>query len=398
LVVRQQCKCSTCGQAHTLRISVGYNLYQEHTFCCVGCNEAIVVGMKVNLQDMSFPLEYISNCHPGTEEGQVINLHPHFTIPEDQLHKDKAFPWLVDNLKVHQVQMAISSERPEFSSLEEKLEYIRSIQSRPVGWKIISKAWSLIQNERDDLAQNYLIQYKDSTFDGPQELNHILFHFCWDLTKPKNWVMYLGANILAAEISHKFLPQYHRFKDYYLTNLCREHLHRYFDIFSEYFQCYSEFNQTFMFAQYGLPLPEESQASSRGFKRTKMFYGNAFEVLTSNFTVLACLNNILSGRRYDTFSTMDLSKYLTIDKASRGNPFKDTQPFFEFSRDLDSVLRNASHHGAMKIDRTNKIISYRSGGTGAIHTIPYSAYLYKCNEIFLKVAALLLLELTISSS
>jgi hypothetical protein len=210
--------------------------------------------------------------------------------------------------------------------------------------------------------------------------------------------MYLDANILAAEVSHEFLPEYHRFKDYYLSSLYSEHLERYFDIFSEYFQDYSEFNQTLMYAQYGLPLPPKAQASSRGFKRTKMFYGNAFEALTSNFTVLACLNNILNGRKYDTFDKMDLSKYLAIDKANRGNPFKDTQPFFEFARDLDSVLRNASHNGAMKIDRDNKVVSYRSGGTGVLHTIPYSEYLYKCNEIFLRVAALLLLELTISSS
>jgi hypothetical protein len=106
--------------------------------------------------------------------------------------------------------------------------------------------------------------------------------------------------------------------------------------------------------------------------------------------------HILNGRKYDQFNTMDLHKYLTIDKANRGNPFKDIKPFCEFSKDLDSVLRNASHHGAMKIDRHNQVISYRSGGTGALHTISYAAYLYKCNEIFLKVAALLLLELTIS--
>jgi hypothetical protein len=151
-----------------------------------------------------------------------------------------------------------------------------------------------------------------------------------------------------------------------------------------------------MFSQYGLPLPEESQASSQGFKRTKMFYGNAFEVLTSHFTILACLNNVRNGRPYDQFNTMALSKYLSIDKAKRGNPFEDAKPFFEFARDLDSVLRNASHHGAIRIEQDSQVITYRSGGTGALHTMPYAKYLYKCNEIFLRVAALLMLELTIA--
>jgi hypothetical protein len=149
-------------------------------------------------------------------------------------------------MAVHEAQMAISSKRPNFSSFEEQREYIRSIQSKPVGWQIISKAWSLMQNGRDDLAQNFLIQYKDPTYDGPSKLNHILFHFCWDLTKPKYWLMYKAARDLKAEISYRFLSEYHRFLDYYLSNLYSENLQRYFDIFSEYFQEFSEFNQTLM--------------------------------------------------------------------------------------------------------------------------------------------------------
>jgi hypothetical protein len=52
----------------------------------------------------------------------------------------------------------------------------------------------------------------------------------------------------------------------------------------------------------------------------------------------------------------------------------------------------------MKIEQNNQVICDRGGGTGALRTIPYTAYLYKCNDIFLRVAALLLLELTISYS
>jgi hypothetical protein len=396
MVVRDLCKCATCEQAHTLRISVGHNPYQEHTFHCGECGEEIVVGMNVDLQKMAVAVKYVSNCEPGTEEGLVINLHPRFTIPEDQLHQDGVFPWLSYDMQIHRVQTEISSEPPKFSSFEEWQEFARSIQSTLAGWQIIRKAWSLTQNGREDLVKTHLIKYKDGTFEDPYELNYVLFHFYWNLTKPKKFRVYMEANELAADISRRFTPEFSRFRCYYLTNLHSGHFRRYFDVFSEYFQDFSEFNQTLMFLQYDLPLPHESQASSRGFKRTKMFYGNAFETLTSNLIVLACLNNIRNGRPYDKFEKMDLSKYLTIDKAKRGNPFEDTEPFFEFARGLDSVLRNASHHGAMKIDREGQVISYRSGGTGALHTMPYSAYLYKCNEIFLRVAALLMLELTIA--
>ena len=68
--------------------------------------------------------------------------------------------------------------------------------------------------------------YQDPTFEGPQELYHILFHFCWNLTKPKNWLVYLAANSLVAEIYHNFLPKFDRFHDYYLSNVHCEHLHK----------------------------------------------------------------------------------------------------------------------------------------------------------------------------
>src|SRR5712692_9005212 len=295
MVIRDLCKCATCGQAHTLRISVGHNPYQEHTFHCGGCGEEIVVGMNVDRQKMAVAIKYVSNCEPGTEEGLVINLHPRFTIPEDHLHQDGIFPWLSYDMEIHRIQTEMHSEPPKFSSFEEWQEFTRSIQSALAGWQIIRKAWSLTQNGREDLAKTHLMNYKDHTFEDPHELNYVLFHFCWNLTKPKKFRIYMEANELAADISHKFVPEFFRFRRYYLTDLYNEHFQRYFDVFSEYFQDLSEFNQTLMFSQYGLPLPQESQASSRGFKRTKMFYGNAFEALTSNFTVLACLNNIRSG-------------------------------------------------------------------------------------------------------
>ncbi len=126
-----------------------------------------------------------------------------------------------------------------------------------------------------------------------------------------------------------------------------------------------------------------------------MFYGNAFEILTSNITVLACLNNILKGRAFDTFNQMDLEKYLTINKANRANTFKDTKEFYQFTKGLDSTLRYSSHHASMKYNKRKRIITYRSGGTGSVKTISYTDYLVKCNEAFISAVALLMLELII---
>ena len=127
-----------------------------------------------------------------------------------------------------------------------------------------------------------------------------------------------------------------------------------------------------------------------------VFFGNAFESLTSNIAILACLNNIHNGRNFDEFETMDLDKYLTINKANRANPFKDTAPYNDLCICLDSTLRNASHHGAMKIDQKGRIIHYRSGGTGSNRNITYKEYIDKCNAIMLSCCALLSMELAIA--
>lgn len=60
---------------------------------------------------------------------------------------------------------------------------------------------------------------------------------------------------------------------------------------------------------------------------------------------------------------------------------------------LDSTLRNASHHKAMKLKHHGKTIKYQSGGTGSVKEIPYSGYLEKCNAITLSLACLYLVEL-----
>jgi hypothetical protein len=126
-----------------------------------------------------------------------------------------------------------------------------------------------------------------------------------------------------------------------------------------------------------------------------MFYGDAFEVITSAFTILACLNNISKGRKYDEFEKMNLAKYITIDKANRANPFKDTDCFSIFSDCIDSSIRNASHHQSMKINKKG-IVMYRSPGSSNWKHIPYIKYLYMCNEIMLNICALQMIELLIT--
>lgn len=115
-----------------------------------------------------------------------------------------------------------------------------------------------------------------------------------------------------------------------------------------------------------------------------MFYGNAFEELSVELVLPACLNNIKNGRPYDVFAEMELKKYLTIVMQSALNPFRENAGFVLLHDEFDSTIRNASHHGAIRMSR-NSIhqIDYRSGDSGVWKSMSYATYLLKCNRIML---------------
>ena len=132
------------------------------------------------------------------------------------------------------------------------------------------------------------------------------------------------------------------------------------------------------------------------FESVKLYYGQAYEAITSNFTVLACLNNILNGRNFDEFRHLTLNKYIKdLQKSAKAGPFEQTQEFMAFTESLDSTLRNGSHHAS--IWRENEVIYFKSGGTGQKRNITYSRYLHVCNKITISLAALFLLEIHIST-
>lgn len=332
MVVRCYFKCETCGAAHTLRISVGHNTYQEHTFACGKCGEQMTVGMNVDQVNASVKVEPRINCQYGDEEGLIVNLHPEFTVPDDQLHADKVFPWLDHTRTLVSQQMKMLGGTSGFASLEEAQEFARQNKSPLDGWATIKKAWSLINNGRPEIAKLHLEKYNDLGFDSPHELNYVLYHFCAKTLGPAQHAIFTDAVELTAEISRKCPDEFQVFKQFYLTHWYTDHLHRYYDVMCDYFRDFTEFSQTLLFARYGVPLRDGEKATSSAFKRTKMFYGDAFEALTTNIAVLACLNNINRGRSFDQFEKMDLKKYLTTNKATRGNPFQDATPYFEFVR------------------------------------------------------------------
>ncbi len=407
MVIRDYIKCMTCDTAHTVRVSVGHNTIQRHDFSCVECHEPIGIAMNVDLDKVEAEIVCYENCEKSNIEGTVINIDPHFMVDEDLVNEELTFPWMnqAQSLMAGEIPPILLQDDRAARNIEALTDFkipgngIGDIYEQLGGltrvteyWDIVKKAWSLTNKNKTNLAEKVLKKYDPPQFIGKKRFNLVVVDFVYRLTLPRAYPL---TDQIISEINKaksNYPEELSNFIRYYIDNLKDDHMKRYLDCFSEFFDSYSEYDQAILYCKNASSVPDGHIASSYAFNKTKMFYGNAYESFTTNLSVIACLNNILSGRKFDEFSSMDLEKYLTINKANRGNPFKENLSLAPLLECADSSLRNASHHNSMELIEQGKSIRYQSGGTGAIKYISYANYLEKCSQILLSTASLFLFE------
>ncbi|MCK9368235.1 MAG: hypothetical protein M0P72_13965 [Metallibacterium scheffleri] len=334
------------------------------------------------------------NCHASDAEGTVVNLSSEFPIPQDDLHRDLAFPSMLHTT----VLLAAAAQHCPPNLLGDaygEKEFSLAQTSVAELWHVVRKGWSLTNNGKLELARKQFEAYREGFADDP-ELQYVLFDFCRLMLSPAQLVLFDEAHRRCVELATAQRSLFKQFKSYFISNIAKSNMKRYFNTFSEYFSCFSDFSQTLHHKRMGVSLSNGFVASSTAFSKTKLFYGNAFETLTSNVVVLACLSNVAAGRPYEEFKQFSLKKYLKLDKARRGDAFSDIPEFQSIVASLNSVIRNASHHGAMELASDGTTIRYRSGGTGAEHSMSYLDYIDHCNSIMMSCCALLALEFSIA--
>ncbi len=162
-----------------------------------------------------------------------------------------------------------------------------------------------------------------------------------------------------------------------------------------FFLAFPEFSQNFLALKRGESITFELAYFSIDFNKIKSFYGDAYERLGTGIVTLACLNNILKGRKYDTFANMDLKKYLSLKKPSKGACFADIPEFNHLLEHYDAQIRNGSHHGNIRLDLSTNIIFYDPKGDGKEKTLPYFEYLNKCCHLFFSCCVIGALDIVI---
>jgi hypothetical protein len=417
MINRFRTRCRTCGHNNTLRITLGTEDHQEHTFACAGCSLPNRVALDIDftkrypvggLSRENIPenirgiftqprvqFHPVENCEICDEEGTVTNLDPNFLVPADLLHEEGIFPWMIESRKIGMLERTPQLPTPHINDIIVGIGGVRNLRK---GIETLVKAHSLERTGRHELRDKIIEEfYSPASITDKPSVRH------FSLACANQFIRHSEEKSIAmlGEVRACFDNNQNEFRKLHtrLTGNFEDLLARKISILDEYAKGYDQFSQTLIYATRGAQIDSDVVASSMDLRTVRMFYGNCYEQLSAGFDLPACINNINHGRPYDQFESMSLPKYLSINKASRINPFINNPKFSILHNEFDSTLRNASHHGALRIFGPKpELLEYRSGDNGNWKKIPFAEYLLRCNKIMICLMQLLLLEVAVVES
>lgn len=395
MVITECIKCDNCDTVYRLRVGVGIDKYQKHYMDCFACSTPIVFAVRAVPPSASIQIEENCRLIEFNFDYLVVNFHPACAFNKNEIHDSKSFP------SINLLKMIDPYMRKPKNARMLSASHLFDIPNAPTKWgqlKLISKHISDGNNKKAQataklymLARNEEIDiYKENTVYSYMALQYEFL----------DWLFYprihdIARPIMAKIIELKESGLLDEFYDYYKDNFKVENHQRYINIYSDFMSRRDHFGQLIYHARINKDDIEDKIISSKNFDQIRNFYGDAYETLTSNMNVLACLNNIIDGRKFDEFKSMSLGKYVNdVSKDKKTGPFKDNLLFSAFCEDdLESTIRNGSHHAS--IWHEGETIRYRSGGTGAQREISYTKYIHLCNKLTLKIVSLWIIELHI---
>jgi len=342
-------------------------------------------------------IQWGDNAEQGDIEGEVVNIGAGFTISKDKLNQDLYFPSFDIPKPILEAQ-DLAKKDDSGPIILDSMVSLGTLPHAEQKWRLLQRSFFFHRTGQHTNLEAQLQKIWGNESGTEKTFDNALFGFLLRFLAPngQRWLASLGTVLQGASGVNR--DEYLRFFSHYEVDLKAERFDTYFEIFSEYFKGYSEFSQTLLYARQEIPLPVDAVATSTDFEKTRMFYGNAFEVLGAHLDVPAALNNVINGRPFDQMNSMDLRQFRTINKANRTNCFADNAELSWLADEYDSAVRNASHHRWFKLDNSRRVITYRSGGTGAIRRMSYADYLFRCNRMIIRLMMLACLELVLLST
>lgn len=396
-VARDYAKCTICDCKFVLRIGVGIEETCTHTFDCPNCHTPISVDLRTGKPGQAWvePRESAEIIPENQGLDFFVNLHPAFAFQQEEYRSQFAFA-SIRNIKLTEGKMRVSNRRTHDFATQFEIPNTQQV------WSIVRSVLVLaLKGDPSNILKKQIGSYEAARKKYMPEFacstsfkcvasffDDIFYPAIGDLRLPLRTFVRAELQAHPSEII--------RFKAYYRSDIQAQALERYLSTLSDYFRLFDQFRQVLTHVRVGSDDVDDLIVGSKRFDEIKLYYGQAYETLTSSYTTLACLNNIAAGRPFDQFMSMTLAKYINdVEKAKKSNPFANVPTLQAFARFENNSLRNGSHHAS--IWREGDLIKFRSGGTGAEKDIAFSRYMHICNGITISIAALLLVELEMFS-
>ena len=357
--------------------------------------------MDINHAQLSWEVKCVENCSATDEVAgaQIVNVDAIFVIPPELQGLDRVFPRFAYS---HDMYEAAKRAGSVVDASAIPADALNRRPYRPpdyaAEWKSLRRAWSLAQNGNVALSEKRIAEASAKLYphDPLENLQDWVWRLALFLTNPHYQPIFDRALRMIGRMDNpELVPD---FAHYYET-VAKERATRYLNVFNNFFSGYAEFSQVYFFVSKGMAIPSGHQTTSTDFDVVEMFYGNTYENFATLIDYIAMWNNMLEGRRYDTFEKMNLDFYHTLDRPKRFDAFASNPTFMAICEERDNKIRNASHHRWFVLDKESQIIRYRAGkgGTRSEQTISYLGYLERCVRLVLQVITLLRLELMISN-
>jgi hypothetical protein len=399
MVSREYGKCLVCGTKFILRVGIGLEKACQHTFDCPSCYTPITIEARTGKPPAAWieMKENVERIDEDPDATVVINLHPSFAFRLEDYHSPFAFASMQAGKLVHPHARVPATSR--FSDVALHFEVPHTAQI----WPIVKNVLTLsVKGDPAQVLPKQIARYEAARREFKTDFQcstsyKTIASFFDDVFFPAIGKLRSPLRQFAKTQRSAHGAEFARLIQFYTDELAQQNFDRYLSTFTDYFKYFDQFRQVLAHARVGDEAVDDLIVGSKRFDDIKLYYGQAYETLTSAYTLLAALFNLSQGRPFDMFSNMTLKKYMSdVEKSKRSNPFAGVAELASFARFDNSVLRNGSHHAS--IWRDGEVVKFRSGGTGAEREISFSRYLHTCNGITVALAALFLVEIEFVSS
>ena len=383
MISRNTLRCLACRNSTTVRVQVGHESVQHVASVCPECHSPFRIQLNLE-QPPHVLVEYIENCEHSDEEGRILNVGTGFVIPRERVHEDGYFP-VHDLPEPDEADLeAIRDVRPEGAEGPIVVDLAVLLGGLPYTteyWRSLRNAYRFSRNGRRDLMQQHLREFAgDDVADDELTIERALVSFFVRVLEPLGDRGLRRLTVELARARELNDQEFQRLQNSFGEDRW-DRMDEYIDLFDHFFRSYDEFNQALMYVRRAIDLPDDPYAPSTDFDRTRMYYGEAFEILGSHIDILAAANNIVSGRQFDQLARITLRRFRSSDKGRRHEALDTNSELSWIVSEYDNQLRNASHHRWLRLSHDRSEITFRVGGDGAVRRLSYAEYLYRCCAI-----------------